>query len=231
MSSETVTLGSQYSRMVVSWQVIIGITGSIGSGKSLVASELALLGAYVIDMDAVARELVEPGMPALDEIREEFGSEYILDGETLNRRALGRLVFSHPEALRRLNRIMFPKLIEATKGRLNEVSGRYSLVAVDAAILYEAGLDELVDKVIAVTAGKEIRTARIMERNRLSYEEATMRVMGQGDLDENAKRRADLVIDNSGTPLALRSKLMDGLRLLGIDIPTESSTSSSHDDE
>jgi dephospho-CoA kinase len=211
--------------------VIVGITGSIGSGKSLVASELARLGAYVIDLDVIARELVESGMPAVAEIRDEFGPEYILEQGTLNRRALGRLVFSDPEALRRLNKIMFPKLVEATKERLDEVSGQCDLVVVDAAILYQAGLDKLVDKVIAVTAEKEIRIARIVKRDKLSYEEALVRVSGQGELDEIAGLSADLVINNSGTPQALRSKLMDGLRLLGIDVSSRTADSIFPDDE
>jgi dephospho-CoA kinase len=211
--------------------VIVGITGSIGSGKSLVASELARLGAYVIDLDVIARELVEPGMPAVAEIRDEFGPEYILEQGTLNRRALGRLVFSDPEALRRLNKIVFPKLVEATKERLDEVSGQCDLVVVDAAILYQAGLDKLVDKVIAVTAEKEIRIARIVKRDKLSYEEALVRVSGQGELDEIAGRSADLVINNSGTPQVLRSKLMDGLRLLGIDVSSRTADSIFPDDE
>ena len=211
--------------------MIVGITGSIGSGKSLVASELARLGAYVLDLDVIARELVEPGMSALAEIRVEFGPEYILEGGSLNRRALGRLVFSDPEALRRLNKIMFPKLVEATKERLDEVSGQYDLVVVDAAILYQAGLDKLVDKVIAVTAEKEIRIARIVKRDKLSYEEASVRVSGQGELDEIAGRSADLVIDNSGAPQALRSKLIDGLRLLGIDVSSQTADSIFPDDE
>ena len=211
--------------------MIVGITGSIGSGKSLVASELARLGAYILDLDVIARELVEPGMPALAEIRGEFGPEYILEGGSLNRRALGRLVFSEPEALRRLNKIMFPKLVEATKERLDEVSGQYDLVVVDAAILYQAGLDKLVDKVIAVTAEKEIRIARIVKRDKLSYEEASVRVSGQGELDEIAGRSADLVIDNSGAPQALRSKLIDSLRLLGIDVSSQTADSIFPDDE
>ena len=162
-------------------------------------------------------------MPALAEIRKEFGPEYISEQGALDRGALGRLVFSNPEALSRLNRIMFPKLVDAAKERLNEVSGQYDLVVVDAAILYEAGLDKLTDKVVAVTAGKELRISRIIERNQLSYEEAKARIMGQGDLDDIAKRRADLVIDNSSTPRALRKKLVDVLYVLGIDISGQDS--------
>ena len=211
--------------------MIVGITGSIGSGKSLVASELARLGAYVIDLDVIARELVESGMPAVAEIRDEFGPEFIQEQGTLNRMALGRLVFSDPEALRRLNKIMFPKLVEASKERLDELSGQCDLVVVDAAILYQAGLDKLVDKVIAVTAEKEIRIARIVKRDKLSYEEALVRVSGQGELDEIAGLSADLVINNSGTPQALRSKLMDSLRLLGIDVSSRTADSIFPDDE
>ncbi len=217
--------------MVVKRNMIVGVTGSTGSGKSVVASELARLGAYVIDLDVIARELVEPGMPALAEIRDEFGPEYILEQGTLNRRALGRHVFSDPEALRRLNEIMFPKLVEATKERLDEVSGQRDLVVVDAAILYQAGVDKLVDKVIAVTAEKEIRVARIVKRDKLSHEEALERVSGQGELDEIAGRSADLVLDNSGTPQALRSKLMDGLRYLGTDVSGPTVNSIFPDDE
>ena len=125
--------------MVVNCEVVIGITGPIASGKSFVAQELASFGAYVIDVDIIARELVEPGMPALAEISSEFGPEYISEEGSLNRRALGRLVFSNPEALRRLNRIMFPKLVEATKDTLNKVSGYYDLVAVDALSFMKRG--------------------------------------------------------------------------------------------
>ncbi len=203
--------------------MIIGITGPIGSGKSFVASELDLLGAHVIGMDVIARELVEPGMPALSEIRDEFGPDYTQEQGTLNRRALGRLVFSDPEALRRLNGIMFPKLVKAAKERLDEVFGQHELLALDAAVLYQAGLDKLVDKVIAVTAEEEVRTARIMERDKLTHEEALARISGQGELDEIARCSADLVIENSGTPQTLRKKLMDGLRLLGIDVASRDS--------
>jgi dephospho-CoA kinase len=92
-------------------------------------------------------------------------------------------------------------------------------------------LDKLVDKVIAVTAEKDIRIARIVKRDKLSYEEALARVRGQGELDEVAGRSADLVIDNSGTPQALRRKLMDGLRLLGIDVSSRTADSIFPDDE
>jgi len=180
--------------------VIIGVTGGIASGKSLVSSELARrVRVFVIDVDQIARELVEPGEPALEAIIREFGSEFRRDDGTLDRRALGRLVFSDSDALARLNRIMFPRLREATQKRVREAAREHSLVVVDAAVLYEAGLDSLVDCVICVTADEEVRVKRIMARDGLSRREALDRVKAQTDLEEQA-RRADFVVDNSGAP-------------------------------
>ncbi len=179
--------------------MIIGVTGGIASGKSRVSSFLACRGAFVIDVDQVARELVEPGGPVLEAVIREFGSEFRRDDGTLDRRALGRLVFSDPDALARLNGIMFPRLLEATGEQVREAAREHPLVVVDAAVLYEAGLDALVDCVICVTAGEATRVERIVARNGLSREEALDRARAQGDLEEQA-RRADFVVDNSGAP-------------------------------
>ncbi|MGE5572905.1 MAG: dephospho-CoA kinase [Bacteroidota bacterium] len=179
--------------------MIIGVTGGIASGKSLVASELAHRGAFVIDVDQVARELVEPGKPALEAIIGEFGAGFRRSDGTLDRRSLGRLVFGNRNALARLNGIMFPRLREATQDRVREAARDHSLVVVDAAVLYEAGLDALVDRVICVTADEATRVERIMARNGLSREEAIDRVKAQAGLEEQVGR-ADFVVDNSGAP-------------------------------
>ena len=182
--------------------MVIGVTGGIASGKSLVASELARRGAFVIDVDQVARDLVEPGEPALEAIIDEFGAGFLRDDGALDRRSLGRLVFGNPDALARLNGIMFPRLREATQDRVREAARDHSLVVVDAAVLYEAGLDALVDCVICVTADETTRVERIMARNGLSREEAIDRVKAQAGLEEQAGR-ADFVVDNSGAPEAV----------------------------
>jgi len=180
--------------------MVIGITGGIASGKSLVASELARRGAFVIDVDQVARALVEPGEPALDEIIREFGPRFRRDDGTLDRRALGMLVFSDGDALARLNEIMFPRLREATERQVREAVARgHSIVVVDAAVLYEAGLDALVDRVICVTADEAVRVRRVMARNGLSRREALDRVKAQLGIEEQA-RRADFVVENNGSP-------------------------------
>ena len=180
--------------------MVIGITGGIASGKSLVASELARRGAFVIDVDQVARALVQPGEPALEEVIREFGARFRREDGTLDRRALGRLVFSDADALARLNEIMFPRLRAATEKQVREAVDRgYSMIVVDAAVLYEAGLDALVDRVICVTADESVRVRRAMARSGLSRPEALDRVKAQVGLEEQA-RRADFVVENNGSP-------------------------------
>ncbi|MEW5867380.1 MAG: dephospho-CoA kinase [Bacillota bacterium] len=195
--------------------MVIGVTGGIASGKSLVSSELARFGGLVIDVDHVARELVEPGQPALEAIIKEFGAGFRQRDGTLDRRSLGKLVFSDPEALDRLNRIMFPRMRQVASERIREATRQHSLVVVDAAVLYEAGMDKLVDRVIVVTASEAKRVARIMARDRLTQEEALARVKAQTGLEEKA-RRADFVVDNSGSLEETREQVDRVLKQFGI---------------
>ncbi|HHV62454.1 MAG TPA: dephospho-CoA kinase [Firmicutes bacterium] len=204
----------------------LGLTGGIASGKSLVSGMLKNLGAEIIDVDMMARELVVPGSPALEEIEREFGACMILPDGTLDRRRLGDLVFTDPGALARLNAIMFPRMFDEVASRLNVFrlnqpcddrrapapmasqpppgAGRddevlaSGVVVVDAAILYEAGMDALVDRVIVVWADEETRIKRLMDRNGFSRSDAAARVAAQIPLIEKV-RRADFVIDNSGS--------------------------------
>lgn len=195
--------------------MVIGVTGGIASGKSLVSSELARFGGHVIDVDHVARELVEPGKPALEATIREFGARFRQGDGTLDRRSLGKLVFSDPEALDRLNRIMFPRMRKVVSERIREACRHHDLVVVDAAILYEARLDKLVDRVIVVTASEATRVGRIIARDRLTQEEALARVRAQTGLEEKA-RRADFVIDNSGSLEETREQVDRVLRQFGV---------------
>ncbi len=195
--------------------MVIGVTGGIASGKSFVSSELARSGGAVIDVDRVARDLVEPGQPSLTAIVREFGAEFLRPDGTLDRRALGRLVFSDPEALRRLDAIMFPAMRRAVRERMRRASRSCDPIVVDAAVLYEAGLDKLVGHVVAVTAAEATRVARIMARDGLSREEALERVRAQAGLEEKA-RRADFVIDNSGSREETKKQVERVLGQLGI---------------
>lgn len=222
-------------RFAGSGLLVIGLTGGIGSGKSMVARMFSELGAEVIDVDKVARELQEPGQPALQEIRSEFGPDVIGPDGRLKRRVLGRMVFGNPSALRKLNQIMFPKLYSEVQRRLdcyrsqmaesyhadklgNPASdfigdlisdstpstsasiptSRLAAVVIDAAILFDAGMDRLADVVVVVRADDDVRVRRLMERNGYSAEEALRRMHSQTGQVELCQR-ADYVIENSGS--------------------------------
>ncbi len=180
--------------------MVAGLTGGIASGKSLVAAELERLGAIVIDADVIARHVVEPGSGALAEIEREFGPGVIRKDGSLDRKALGDVVFSDPERLKALNRIMHPRIIEQQR-RLVQKARRESpgtLIVVNAAVLIEAGEHTNMDKVIVIYADEEKQVERLCARDGLTPSEALMRVRSQMPLKEKT-RYADYVIYNNGS--------------------------------
>lgn len=180
---------------------VIGLTGGIASGKSLVSRLLRELGALVIDADQIAREVVEPGKPAYHSILREFGNQVLNPDGSLNRQALGRLVFSDPRKLERLNQITHPLIIAEIQKLLKSYRLLFpeKAVVLDAPLLYEAGLESIVDEVWVVYVDYPTQLQRLMERDGLTREEARRRIEAQLPLEEKVKR-ADRVIDNRGTP-------------------------------
>ncbi len=177
---------------------VIGLTGGIACGKSNIASALSSLGAKVIDADRISRSLTAPGGKALPGIRETFGDAFF-DGDVLDRKALGKLVFSDPEALERLNRLTHPLILAEIRRELADAEAAGEPVCVlDAPLLFEAGLEALCDTVWCVWLPKELQLKRLMERDGLSRKEAEKRVASQMPPREK-KKRSDLVIDTRGT--------------------------------
>jgi dephospho-CoA kinase len=178
--------------------MIVGLTGGIATGKSVVADELRRLGAHIIDADKIAREVVEPGKPAYDEIVKEFGTGVLEPGGALDRKALGRIVFSDPAALEKLGSITHPRIRERIKEEARRLSAQGdSIIVLDVALLIETGVKYEVEKIIVVFAEKEQQIQRLMDRDGLSRLEAEKRVSIQMDIKEKLKY-ADYVIDNSG---------------------------------
>lgn len=178
--------------------MIVGLTGGIATGKSLVAGELNRCGAAVIDADRISREIVEPGKPAYNDIVKEFGPGIIKPDGTVDRKALGNIVFCDPVALDRLNSITHPRIRE----RIREEAGRLSadgdaIVVLDIALLIEMGVRYEVEKIIVVYCDDEQQVQRLMERDNLTRVEAQKRLSCQMDIKEKLKY-ADYVIDNSG---------------------------------
>lgn len=177
---------------------IIGLTGGIASGKSTVSGILKSLGAVVIDADQVAREVVEPGKPAWQEIVQDFGPAVLNPDGTLNRKQLSQLVFRDGEKLRRLNAITHPRVIEHFRQRLQWLRANRpdAVVVLDVPLLFESGMDAMADEVWVVWVDQEIEMQRLMMRDGITHEEAEARVAAQLPLEEKV-RRADRVIDNT----------------------------------
>ena len=189
---------------------VIGLTGGIGSGKSTVAKMLAEKGAVVVDADRLAREVVAPGQPAFEKIVETFGRGVLRPDGTLDRKALGEIVFRDPEARRRLEAITHPRIAERAQQELEAARSRGAPVAVyEAALLVEKGLGDAFDGLVVVTTDPKTQVDRILARDGLSREEALARIAAQLPLEEKAKA-ATWVIDNSGS-LAETRRQVDAL--------------------
>lgn len=182
-------------------ELILGVTGGSGCGKSSFCRELAALGAHVTDADTVARDVVKPGCPALAEIADAFGKEYLLDSGELDRSRFGAAVFSDAEKLHKLNEITHKYIIEEIRMQLSEASG--GLRVVDAAVLFESGLSELCGRTVCILADEETRCARIMQRDGLSREAARLRISAQQP-DSFYLEHSNDVIYNSGSEAGLR---------------------------
>ena len=184
----------------------IGLTGGIGSGKSTVAARLAELGAVVIDSDQLAREVVQVGSPGLARVVERFGAGVLAPDGSLDRPALGRLVFGDPAALADLNAIVHP-LVRARSEALTAEAAAAGAVAVvhDIPLLVENNLAAGYDRVVVVEAPLELRLRRLAGRG-LDSETAQARIAAQAT-DEQRRAVADIVLDNSGTVAQLRAQV------------------------
>ncbi len=179
--------------------LVVGLTGGIASGKSSVARIFQELGAWIIDADQLAREVVEPGTPGWREVVEAFGREYFLPDGTLDRKKLAKRVFHNPEDKDKLEAIIHPRILELRQERTREILEKdpHALIVFEVPLLIEKGLHHRVDRVVVVWVPRETQIQRLMERDGLTREEAEERLRNQMDLDHKV-RFAHYVIDNSG---------------------------------
>lgn len=177
---------------------MIGLTGGIASGKSTVSAMLKQLGAMVIDADKIAKDIMMPGEEAYVETVKEFG-EAILDPEGhIDRTKLGALIFEDPAARFKLNNITHPRVIKRFAEIMEGIKGQNVVVVWDVPLLFETGMDKLVNEVWVVWTDELTQVKRLMERNGLSEEEAWQRVKSQMPLAEKIMK-ADRLIDNRGS--------------------------------
>jgi dephospho-CoA kinase len=180
---------------------LIGLTGGIASGKSLVASALAEAGARVIDADLVAREVVARGTPTWAAIVARFGRDVLQADGAIDRPRLARIVFGDAVARRELNALVHPQVAARMQQLVAAVAAEdpQAIVVLDIPLLYEAGLEAGLEAVIVVDAPEDLQLRRLMARDGLSRQEALARIQSQMPLTEK-RARATLVIDNRGTP-------------------------------
>ncbi|WP_213423504.1 dephospho-CoA kinase [Bhargavaea massiliensis] len=179
--------------------MIIGLTGSIASGKSTVSRMLEERGFPIVDADRIARLVVEPGQPALEEIRQTFGDEVILPDGTMDRAAVGNRIFNNPAERKKLNDIMHPAIRqEMLRQRDGHLERGAKTVVMDIPLLFESRLQHFADKVLVVSVTEETQLKRLMERDGFSEREARARITSQLPISEK-ERGADAVIYNNGT--------------------------------
>ncbi len=179
--------------------MIVGLTGGVATGKSVVAAELKKLGAHIVDADVIARKVVEPGTPTFEEVVAEFGPAVVKADGTLDRRAIADVVFSKPERLKRLNEITHPPIRKMIREEVERAGQEHpgALIVVDAALLIENGLYQEMSRVIVVTAEERTQLERLMKRSGLDAASARRIIESQMPMDEKTKL-ADHVIDNNG---------------------------------
>ena len=178
--------------------MVIGLTGSIGTGKSEAARQLEALGASIISADQVGHEAYTPNTEAWEQVVAAFGDDILQDDGEIDRRKLGAVVFSDPGQLEKLNQIMHPRMARMVADKIEELRDQGAeVVVVEAALLFEAGWDSLVEEVWVTDSTEQVVIERLKQRNGMSEEEARKRISSQMGRTERLER-SDYVIENSG---------------------------------
>ena len=190
--------------------LLVGITGEMGSGKTLAASIFHEFGAHILDADVICRKLVEPGQPALKEISECFGKSIIDEFGNLDRKKLAQVIFYDPKKKNDLENILHPRVFEVENLEYKNISQKHpkALVMIDAALLIESGNYKKMDKVIVVKTNKKTQIERVLAQSGWSYNEVVARINNQMPITEKIKY-ADFVLDNSLDKASLRKKVKD----------------------
>jgi len=179
--------------------IVVGLTGSVGTGKSTVTNFFRELGAYIIDWDELAREVTRPHLRAWKEIVEYFGKDFLNEDLTINRQKLAEMVFSDREKVAKLNQIVHPEVFKEDERITNEIKSLDpdALIIKDIPLLFELTRPIFVDKVVVVSASEQTQLRRLEEKG-MSREDARSRIKSQLPLEEKIKS-ADFVINNDGS--------------------------------
>lgn len=197
--------------------ILVGLTGGVATGKSTVAKMFKQCGAAVINADLLARQVVEPGKPAWRAIVKLFGKTVLNQDRSLDRQALGSIIFHNPKKRRQLERIIHPR-VAREQARLTKAITRKdpnAVVIYEVPLLFEAGVDKRVDKIIVVTADRNIQIARLKKRNGLSRAEAIRRIRSQMPLAKKTQQ-ADHLLNGTLPRPSLRRQVGQLFRSLSL---------------
>jgi dephospho-CoA kinase len=195
--------------------LIAGLTGGIASGKSTVSGFLKEAGAVIVDADKIARHVVQKGQPAWQKIVDVFGSSILLPDGEIDRSLLGDIIFHDPEQKQALNRIVHPEVFSENATRLREIEKNQpdAIVILDVPLLIESGMDVGLSEIIVVYIPESLQIQRLMHRDALTPARALARIGSQMPIEEK-KKRATLLIDNSGSLEDTRKQTLRIYRLL-----------------
>jgi dephospho-CoA kinase len=193
--------------------IVVGLTGGIATGKSTVAEMFKRCGATIIDADRLARNVVQPGKPAWREIVKCFGKSILRRDRTINRHALGAIVFHNRSKLRQLERIIHPRVAREQARLVRRIAKRAprAVAIYEVPLLFETGVDKRVDTTIVVTANRETQIARLKKRNGLTRAEALRRIKSQMPLSRKT-RLADVVLNGTKPRSLLKHEVRDLIR-------------------
>ena len=190
--------------------LVLGVTGGIAGGKTTVADILTELGAPAIDFDVLAREVVAPGTPCLEEISRVFGKGIISSDGRLNRKKLSGIVFQDPEKRKKLEALTHPAIVRSFRNQVEEIrrSAPGAIIQAVIPLLFEVGLERLVDRILVAYVPRETQRERLMARDGIGRDRAERILDAQWPIDEK-RERADFVIHNDGPISETRKQAAD----------------------
>jgi len=199
--------------------LIVGLTGGIASGKTTVANMFKNEGAYIIDVDKISREVVEPGKLGWQEVIKTFGEEILNRDKTINRKKLGDIAFSDGEKRRILEKIIHPKVYSEKQKLINQIKekDKEAIIIIDIPLLIEANQQKTVDKVILVYVSPQTQIERLIKRDGFNLEEAKKRIFAQMPI-ESKKKYADYIINNEAPLEMVRKEVKSIFQALKIEV-------------
>ena len=187
--------------------LVLGLTGGIATGKSTADKFFEGKNIPIVDCDEIAHNIMNVNKPAWKDIKEVFGEKYLNEDQTINRKKLGKLVFNDPTKMKILNEITHPRIFQEMESQIAQYKSEgYSLIIVDAPVLFESHSEKYYDKTLVISLPQDLQIKRLMARNNLTKEEALSRINSQMSLKEK-EARATYVIENTGSVEDLYKKL------------------------